>query len=65
MQNVPPLGGMAHYLIGGITFAIIWGRVGNTIITYFPGVDFLIELAKLYYELLFIKRLRVNYYFAV
>lgn len=54
MQNVPPLRGMAPYLIGGITIAIIWGGVGNTLISYFPGVDFLIEMAKLAYESLFI-----------
>jgi NADH-quinone oxidoreductase subunit N len=54
MQDVPPLKGMAPFLIGGITIAVIWGGVGNTLISYFPGVDFLIETAKLAYDSLFI-----------
>jgi NADH-quinone oxidoreductase subunit N len=54
MQDVPPLKGMAPFLIGGITIAVIWGGVGNTLISYFPGVDFLIEMAKLAYDSLFI-----------
>lgn len=54
MHNVPPLKGIAPAVIGLITLAIIWGGVGNTLIGYFPGVDFLIDMAKLAYESLFI-----------
>lgn len=54
MKDIPPLKGMAPYLIGGISLAIVWGGVGNIVISYFPGVDFLIDFAKLSYESLFI-----------
>ncbi len=54
MTNVPPLKGVAPLVIGVIALAIVWGGVGNTLIVYFPGVDFLIDMAKLSYESLFI-----------
>lgn len=55
MQDVPPLRGLAPLLIGCIAIVIIWGGVGNTLISYFPGVDFLIDMAKLAHESLSIK----------
>jgi NADH-quinone oxidoreductase subunit N len=54
MQNIPPLKGIAPYLIGLIALTIIWGGVGNMFIAYFPGVDYLIDMAKLSYESLFL-----------
>jgi len=54
MTDVPPLKGVAPLVIGVIALAIIWGGVGNTLIAYFPGVDFLIDMAKLSYESLFV-----------
>ncbi len=54
MTNVPPLKGVAPLVIAGIALMIIWGGIGNTLIAYFPGVDFLIDMAKLSYESLFI-----------
>jgi len=54
MTNVPPLKGIAPLVIGVIALAIIWGGIGNTFVAYFPGVDFLINMAKLSYESLFV-----------
>ena len=54
MTDVPPLKGIAPLVIGIMALFIIWGGVGNTLVAYFPGVDFLIDMAKLSYESLFI-----------
>jgi len=54
LTNVPPLKGIAPTVIAFIAIAIIWGGVGNTLIAYFPGVDFLIDMAKASYNSLFI-----------
>ena len=54
MIDAPPLKGIAPLVIGIIALAIIWGGVGNTLVAYFPGVDFLIDMASLSYESLFI-----------
>ncbi len=54
MTDVPPLQGIAPLIIGVIALFIIWGGVGNTLIAYFPGVDFLIDMAKSSYESLFL-----------
>ncbi len=54
MTDVPPLKGVAPLVIAVIAIAIVWGGVGNTLVAYFPGVDFLIDMAKLSYESLFI-----------
>jgi NADH-quinone oxidoreductase subunit N len=54
LQNVPPLKGIAPLVIGVIALLIIWGGIGNSLISYFPGVDFLIAMAKESYESLFI-----------
>jgi len=54
MTDVPPLKGIAPFVIGIIALTIVWGGVGNTLVVYFPGVDFLIDMAKLSYESLFI-----------
>ncbi len=54
MTNVPPLKGVAPVVIAFIALAIIWGGVGNTLVAYFPGVDLLIDMAKLSYESLFV-----------
>ncbi|MDA7847929.1 NADH-quinone oxidoreductase subunit N [Sulfurospirillum sp.] len=53
MTNVPPLKGIAPVVISVIALSIIWGGVGNTLIVYFPGVDFLIDMANSSYESLF------------
>lgn len=55
MEDVPPLTGIAPLTIGFIAFAIIWGGIGNTFVAYFPGIDFLIDTARLSYMSLFIK----------
>ena len=54
MTDVPPLRGIAPLVISVIALAIVWGGVGNTLIAYFPGIDFLIDMAKLSYESLFV-----------
>ncbi|MCF6173836.1 MAG: NADH-quinone oxidoreductase subunit N [Campylobacteraceae bacterium] len=53
MTNVPPLKGMTPLFIGIMALLIIWGGVGNTLISYFPGIDFLIDTAKFAYQSLF------------
>ncbi|MDX1810253.1 MAG: NADH-quinone oxidoreductase subunit N [Sulfurospirillaceae bacterium] len=50
MTNVPPLKGIPPLVIGLMAIAVIWGGIGNSIISYFPGVDFLIDTAKLAYQ---------------
>lgn len=55
MEDVPPLTGIAPLTIGFIAFAVIWGGIGNTFVAYFPGIDFLIDTARLSYMSLFIK----------
>ena len=52
--DVPPLKGVAPLAISVIALTIVWGGVGNTLVAYFPGVDFLIDMANLSYESLFI-----------
>jgi len=54
MTDVPPLKGIAPVVIGFMALSIIWGGVGNSFVAWFPGVDFLIDMAKLSYESLFI-----------
>jgi len=54
LTDVPPLRGVAPIVIGIIALATIWGGIGNTFVAWFPGVDFLIDMAKLSYESLFI-----------
>ena len=54
-DDVPNLQGIKPITIGLIALAIIWGGIGNTFIAYFPGVDFLIESAKMSYVSLFVK----------
>ena len=55
MESVPPLRGVSAIIIGFIAMAVIWGGIGNTFVAYFPGVDFLIDTARLSYMSLFIK----------
>ncbi|MBV5278064.1 MAG: NADH-quinone oxidoreductase subunit N [Campylobacteraceae bacterium] len=55
MEDVPTLRGIAPITIGFIAIGVIWGGIGNTFVAYFPGVDFLIDSAKLSYMSLFIK----------
>ncbi|MFT5835931.1 MAG: NADH-quinone oxidoreductase subunit N [Sulfurimonas sp.] len=50
-----PFSGVGSITIGLITILIVWGGIGNTLISYFPGVDFLIDMARLSYESLFIR----------
>jgi len=54
-DHIPLLRGMSALTLGCIALAIIWGGIGNTFIAYFPGVDFLIDTARLSYMSLFIK----------
>lgn len=54
LTDVPPLKGVAPLVIAGIAIAIIWGGIGNTFIAWFPGVDFLINMANSSYDSLFI-----------
>lgn len=54
MIDVPPLKGIAPVVIGFMALSIIWGGVGNSFVAWFPGVDFLIDMAKLSYDSLFI-----------
>ena len=53
--QIPTLSGITPITIGFIAIAVIWGGIGNTFIAYFPGVDFLIDTARLSYMSLFIK----------
>jgi NADH-quinone oxidoreductase subunit N len=53
--QIPTLSGITPITIGVIAIAVIWGGIGNTFIAYFPGVDFLIDTARLSYMSLFIK----------
>lgn len=55
LENVPPLRGITPITIGCMALAVIWGGIGNTFIAYFPGIDFLIDNARLSYMSLFIK----------
>jgi len=54
MTNVPPLRGLPPLIIAIMALGIIWGGIGNTLISYFPGIDFLIDTAKLAYQSLFL-----------
>ncbi len=54
--EIPPLHGVPPLVIGLIALFIIWGGVGNTLISYFPGVDFLIDNAKVAYDSLFLTK---------
>lgn len=54
MQNVPQLKGIPPYVIGFVTLVIIWGGIGSTLISFFPGVDFFINMANLAYKSLFL-----------
>jgi len=55
MEEVPTLKGIAPLTIGLVAFGVIWGGIGNTFVAYFPGIDFLIDTARLSYMSLFIK----------
>lgn len=55
LVDVPSLKGITPITIGFVALAVIWGGIGNTFIAYFPGVDFLIDTARLSYMSLFIK----------
>lgn len=52
--TVPLFRGLTPKIIGFLALATIWGGVGNIIITYFPDVDFVIDLAKTAYKSLFL-----------
>ena len=56
LTDVPPLKGVAPLVIGVIALATIWGGIGNTFVAWFPGVDFLIDMAELSYDSLFIAK---------
>ena len=51
--KIPPLRGIPPLVIALMAILIIWGGIGNTLISYFPGIDFLIDTAKLAYQSLF------------
>ncbi len=51
--KIPPLRGIPPLVIGIMAILIIWGGIGNTLISYFPGIDFLIDTAKFAYQSLF------------
>ena len=53
--SVPVFRGITPKIIGMMALAIVWGGVGNILITYFPDVDFIIDLAKVAYESLFMR----------
>jgi len=55
MEEIPTLKGIAPLTIGLVAFGVIWGGIGNTFVAYFPGIDFLIDTARLSYMSLFIK----------
>jgi len=56
MTNVPTLKGIAPIVIAFIALFVIWEGVGSSFIAYFPGVDFLIDLAKASYQSLFLHK---------
>jgi len=51
--EIPPLHGIPPLVIAVMAILVIWGGVGNTLISYFPGIDFLIDTAKFAYQSLF------------
>lgn len=53
--SVPIFRGITPKIIGVLALATIWGGVGNVVISYFPDVDFIIDLAKVAYESLFLR----------
>ena len=53
MTNVPPLKGLPPLIMAIMALAVIWGGIGNTLISFFPGIDFLIDTAKFAYQSLF------------
>ncbi len=53
MTNVPSLKGIPPLIIAVMALLIVWGGIGNTLISYFPGIDFLIDTAKFAYQSLF------------
>ena len=53
--SIVPFRGVGISAIILTTILIIWGGIGNTLISYFPGVDFLIDMARFSYESLFIR----------
>lgn len=52
--SVPMFRGITPKIIGFLALATIWGGVGNVIITYFPDVDFILNLARIAYNSLFL-----------
>ena len=55
IKSVPLFRGITPKIIGFLALAIVWGGVGNILITYFPDVDFIIDLAKISYDSLFLR----------
>ena len=51
--EIPPLHGIPPLVIAIMALLVIWGGIGNTLISYFPGIDFLIDTAKFAYQSLF------------
>lgn len=49
-EDMAPLKGLAVYLIALCAIFIVWEGVGNMFISYFPGVDYLINLAREAYQ---------------
>lgn len=52
--TVPVFRGVTPKIIGLLAIATIWGGVGSIVLSYFPDVDFVIDLAKVAYKSLFL-----------
>lgn len=52
--TMPVFRGVTPKIIGFLAILTIWGGVGNIATTYFPDVDFVINLAKIAYQSLFL-----------
>lgn len=54
ITSVPVYRGLTPKVIGGLALAVVWGGVGNSILEIIPDVDFIIDLANIAYDSLFI-----------
>ncbi len=52
--TVPVFRGLTPKIIGFLAILIIWGGIGSISISYFPDVDFIIDLAQVAYRSLFL-----------
>ena len=54
ITSVPIYRGVTPKVIGGLALAVVWGGVGNSVVSIIPDVDFIIDLANIAYNSLFL-----------